>query len=36
VTTLKEILKDVGMDEDRILLRWIAGSEAEILKRGWE
>jgi len=34
VDTLKEILKGVGMDEDRVWLRWIAASEVEILKRG--
>jgi coenzyme F420-reducing hydrogenase delta subunit len=34
VTALKEILKGVGMDEDRVWLRWIAASEVEILKRG--
>ena len=34
VDTLKEILKGVGIDEDRVWLRWIAASEVEILKRG--
>ena len=34
VDTLKEILKGVGMDEDRVWLRWIAASEVEILLRG--
>jgi F420-non-reducing hydrogenase iron-sulfur subunit len=34
VTALKEILKGVGMDEDWVWLRWVAGSEVEILKRG--
>jgi F420-non-reducing hydrogenase iron-sulfur subunit len=34
VDTLKEILKGVGMDEDRVWLRWTAASEVEILKRG--
>jgi len=33
VDTLKEILKGVGMDEDRVWLRWIAAGEVEILKR---
>jgi len=36
VDTLKEIHKGVGMDEDRVWLRWIAASEVEILKRGQE
>jgi F420-non-reducing hydrogenase iron-sulfur subunit len=34
VDTLKEILKGVGMDDDRAWLRWIAASEVEIRKRG--
>ena len=34
VDTLKEILKGVGMDKDRVWLRWIAASEVEILERG--
>jgi F420-non-reducing hydrogenase iron-sulfur subunit len=34
--TLKEILKGVGMDEDRVWLRWTAASEMEIPKRGQE
>jgi coenzyme F420-reducing hydrogenase delta subunit len=34
VDTLEEILKGVGMDEDRVWLRWIAASEVEILRRG--
>ena len=34
VDTLKEILKGVGIDEDRVWLRWIAASEVEILTRG--
>lgn len=32
----REILKGVGMDEDGVRLRWNAGSELEIGKRGQE
>jgi len=32
--TLKEILKSMGMDEDRAWLRWVTASEVEISKRG--
>jgi F420-non-reducing hydrogenase iron-sulfur subunit len=34
VDTLKEILEGVGMDEDRVWLRWVAASEVETLRRG--
>ena len=36
VDILREKLKGVCIDEDRVWLRWIAASEVEILKRGQE
>jgi coenzyme F420-reducing hydrogenase delta subunit len=34
--TLKEILRDVGLEAEWIRLRWIAASEVERLERGPE